>query len=256
VTISDRAYLSLLIALPLVLAVLGFVVGSSFGLGPGDPPSGLNPDARILILILILGATFTGGATSIQELVKERVIYQRERAVGLSRVAYVLSKAVVLGLIASIQGAVFAALTLTGRPGPTNDLLFGWGTGEVIVIIALLAFTSCMLGLTLSAILPSRESTLPVLVIATMLQVVLSGAIPLRWPAIDDVVGVAVPAYWAFVACAALTDLDVLLGPGADQDWQGTPSVVWTSVAMLGFMAVLFVAAATVLLRRSDPGRR
>lgn len=256
VTISDRAYLALLIALPLVLAMLGFIVGSSYGLGPGDPPAGLNPDARILILILILGATFTGGATSIQELVKERVIYQRERAVGLSRIAYVLSKAVVLGVIASIQGAVFAALTLAGRPGPTSGFLFGWGTGEIIVIIALLAFTSCMLGLALSAVLPSRESTLPVLVIATMLQVVLSGAIPLRWPAIDDVVGVAVPAYWAFKACAALTDLDVLLGPGAEQDWAASPSVVWTSVSVMSAMALLFIAAATILLRRSDPGRR
>jgi hypothetical protein len=236
--------------------MLGFLVGSSYGLGPGDPPVGLNPDARILILILILGATFTGGATSIQELVKERVIYQRERAVGLSRFAYVLSKAVVLGIIASIQGAVFAALTLAGRPGPANGFLFGWGTGEIIVIIALLAFTSCMLGLALSAVLPSRESTLPVLVIATMLQVVLSGAIPLRWPAIDDVVGAAVPAYWAFNACAALTDLDVLLGPSAEQDWAASPSVVWTSVAVMSAMALLFIAGATILLRRSDPGRR
>ena len=113
-----------------------------------------------------------------------------------------------------------------------------------------------MLGLALSAVLPSRESTLPVLVIATMLQVVLSGAIPLRWPAIDDVAGAAVPAYWAFKACAALTDLDVLLGPGAEQDWAASPSVVWTSVTVMSAMALLFIAAATILLRRSDPGRR
>jgi ABC-type multidrug transport system ATPase subunit/pSer/pThr/pTyr-binding forkhead associated (FHA) protein len=256
VTVSDRTYLALLVALPLVLAGLGFLVGSAAGLGPGDPPTGLNPDARILILILILGATFTGSATSIQEFVKERVIYQRERAVGLSRVSYVLSKAIVLGIIAALQGAVFATLTLAGRPGPQDSLLLGWGTGEIVIIISLLAVTSCMLGLALSAVLPSRESTLQALVIVTMLQIVLSGAIPLRWPSIDNVVGLAIPAAWAFKACAALTDLDALLGPAAEQDWEATTSVVTTSLMVLAGMAVVFIVAAIALLRRSDPGRR
>ena len=256
VTVSDRTYLALLVALPLVLAGLGFLVGNSAGLGPGDPPTRLNPDARILILILILGATFTGSATSIQEFVKERVIYQRERAVGLSRVSYVLSKAIVLGIIAAVQGAVFASLTLAGRPGPQNPLLFGWGTGEIVLTISLLAFTSCMLGLALSAVLPSRESTLQALVIVTMLQIVLSGAIPLRWQSIDDVVGLAIPAAWAFKACAALADLDVLLGPGAEQDWEATSTVFTTSLMVLAGMAVVFIVLAMVLLRRSDPGRR
>ena len=256
VTVSDRTYLALLVALPLVLAGLGFLVGKAGGLGPGDPPTGLNPAARILILILILGATFTGSATSIQEFVKERVIYQRERAVGLSRVAYVVSKAIVLGSIAAVQGAVFSSLTLAGRPGPQNPLLFGWGTGEVVLVISLLAFTSCMLGLALSAVLPSRESTLQALVIVTMLQIVLSGAIPLRWPSIDDVVGLGIPAAWAFKACAALTDLDVLLGPEAEQDWKATPSVVTTALGVLAAMAIAFIVAAMALLRRSDPGRR
>ena len=256
VTISDRAYLALLIALPLVLACLGFLVGNSAGLGPGEPPTGLNPDARILLLILLLGATFTGGATSIQELVKERVIYQRERAVGLSRVAYVTSKAIVLGLIAAAQGAIFAALALAGRPGPQESLLLGWGIGEVVLVVSLLAVTSCMLGLALSALLPSRESTLPVLVIVTMLQIVLSGAIPLRWAAVDDVLGLAIPAAWAFTALAALTDLDLLLGPSAEQDWPSTSAVVWTSVGVLTSMALILIVAAIALLKRSDPGRR
>ena len=256
VTVSDRAYVSLLVALPLVLAGLGFLVGSAFGLGPGDPPAGLNPDARILLLILVLGATFTGGATSIQEFVKERVIYERERAVGLSRASYALSKALVLGAIASVQGVVFAGLTLVGRPGPQFEFLFGWGSGEVILVVALLACTSCMLGLALSAVLPSLDSTLPVLVIVTMVQIVLSGAIPLRWSAFDDLLGLAIPAAWAFKALAAMTDLDLLLGPGADQDWVASEDVVWESLVAMGVMSVVFVVLATVLLKRSDPGRR
>ena len=256
VTVSDRAYVGLLLALPVVLAILGFLVGNAFGLGPGDPPAGLNPDARILLLILVLGATFTGGATSIEALVKERVIYQRERAVGLSRSSYVLSKALVLGTISALQGAVFAGLTLIGRPGPENAFLFGWSTGDVILIVSLLACTSCMLGLALSAVLPTRESTLPTLVIVTMVQIVLSGAIPLRWSSFDDVLGLFIPAAWAFKALAAMTNLDALLGPGADQDWPSSVTVVGQSIAAMSIMSVVFVSAAVLLLRRADPGRR
>lgn len=256
VTVSDRAYLALLVALPIVLAGLGFLVGNAAGLGAGEGPDGLNPDARILLLILVLGAAFTGAATSIQELVKERVIYQRERAVGLSRAAYVTSKAVVLGAIAALQGTVFALLTLAGRPGPESSVLFGWGHGEVAVIVALLAVVSCMLGLALSAVIPTRDATLPVLVIVTMIQIVLSGAIPLRWTDVDDVLGVVVPAFWAFDALAAITDLSALLGPAADSVWDIGPDVVRVSMAALVIMGVAFVVAATLLVRRSDPGRR
>lgn len=256
VTVSDRAYLALLVALPIVLACLGFLVGSASGLGPGEGPGGLNPDARILLLILVLGAAFTGAATSIQELVKERVIYQRERAVGLSRAAYVTSKAVVLGAIAALQGGVFALLTLAGRPGPSDSVLFGWSHGEVAVIVALLAVVSCMLGLALSAVISTREATLPVLVIVTMIQIVLSGAIPLRWAEIDDVIGVVIPAYWSFDALAAITNLSALLGPAADTTWETGVDIVRISLAALVVMAVTFVVLATLLVRRSDPGRR
>ncbi|CAM5571057.1 hypothetical protein SANTM175S_08828 [Streptomyces antimycoticus] len=44
------------------------------------------------LLILCVGGVLTGAANAVRELVKERVIYRRERAVGLSRSAYLMSK--------------------------------------------------------------------------------------------------------------------------------------------------------------------
>ena len=255
VTVSDRATLTLIVALPFVLAVLGMLVGSPYGLGPGDDPTQANPNARILLLVLILGAAFMGAATSIQELVKERVIYHRERSVGVSKTAYVLSKALVLGGIALVQGAVFAALSLAGRPGPLNSYIGGWALGDVIVVVAMLAFASCMLGLLLSALLPNRDASLPVLVIVTMLQVVLSGAIPLRWASIDEVLGPIIPAFWAFKALAALTDLTLLLGPVSDEEWVSTAGPVWIGLSAMVAMSVVFVVFTTWLQGRADPGR-
>ena len=253
---ADRTYALLLLLLPLALAVTGFLVGSADGLGQGPADQGLfNPESRLLLMVLVLGSVFTGGATSIQELVKDRVIYQRERAVGLSRGAYVASKALVLGVIAAAQGFVFAVLSLIGRPGPVDPLVLPGYLG-IAVIVALATVTACMLGLVFSAFLPSRDAALPALVIATMVQVVFSGAIPLRYSALLDAVGWAMPGYWEFRAMAASTDLDTLLGPEPPQDWPHDASAWWLSVIVLIAMALIFIIAAIIATGRHDPGKR
>lgn len=251
---SDRTYAALLVVLPLVLAATGFLVGSAAGLGLSEDPPFLNPESRLLLMVLVLGSVFTGAATSIQELVKDRVIYQRERAVGLSRVAYIGSKALVLGVIAALQGLVFALLALVGRPGPEDPLVLP-GTLEIAVIVAAATVASCMLGLVLSGFLPTRDAALPALVIATMVQVVFSGAIPLRFDRLLDLVGWMMPAYWEFRAMASSVGLDGLLGNPADPTWPQESSEWWLSMAVLCAMSVVFIVVAIVVTGRHDPGR-
>jgi ABC-type multidrug transport system ATPase subunit len=252
---SDRTYTALLLALPLVLAATGFLVGNSSGLGVDDI-TGFNPEARLLLLILVLGSVFTGAATSVQELVKDRVIYQRERAVGLSRIAYIGSKALVLGAIAAVQGFLFASLALIGRPGPVDPVALR-GSLDVIVIVSIATVCSCMLGLLISAFLATRDAALPALVIATMVQVVFSGAMPLRFTAVLDVIGWMTPGFWEFRAMAASTNLNSLLGPdGTTNDWPHTAAAWWLSVFVLVGMGAVFIAAASLATKRHDPGRR
>ena len=250
VIVSDRAYAGLLLVLPLVLAVTGFLVGNEEGLG-----FKARLGAQLLLLILVLGAVFTGAATSVQELVKDRVIYQRERAVGLSRTAYIGSKALVLGVIAAAQGFVFAMLALIGRPGP-NASLVTEGHLEIALMVAAAAVAACMLGLLLSALLPTREAALPVLVIVTMIQVVFSGAVPLRFDWLLDWVGPFMAAYWAYKAMASSIQLDVILGPQADHVWEHAASEYWRSVGVLGLMSLVFIVATIILTGRHDPGKR
>ena len=252
---SDRTYSTLLAVLPLVLALTGALVGNSFGLGP-DPATGINPEARSLLLVLVLGSVFTGAATSIQELIKDRVIYRRERAVGLSRWAYIASKALVLGSISAIQGLIFAVLTLAGRSGPGDPLLFP-GSLEISAIVVVATVTSCMLGLVLSTFLSSRDAALPTLVILTMVQVVFSGAIPLRFDALQKAIGWLLPGYWEFRSMAASVDLGVLVGPTeTSQLWAHTTANFVGGMSVLAIMAAMFVAIAFFALGRHDPGRR
>lgn len=256
VILADKGYVGFLIVLPIILGIAGALVGSSAGLGKGDPPGFLNPDSRSILLVIVLGCTFTGTATSIQELVKERVIYQRERAVGLSKGAYVSSKGLVLGAIAAIQGFVFALLTIVGRSGPADPLILPGGP-EIAAVAAVATVCAAMMGLALSAVLRSREMAMPVLVVVTILVIILSGAIPLRVDWVVDNVGWAITGNWQFTAMAASTDLNVLLGPaGGGDDWPHTIGTYLTGMGVLAAMSAIFLLLAVLLTGRHDPGRR
>lgn len=238
---ADRAYLLFLALLPVLMAAVGYVVGSEFGVGPGDrDSSGLNIQARSLLLILILGTVFMGAATAVQELVKERAILQRERSTGLSSTAYFVSKIVVLGVISVAQAVLFTLLTLVGRPYPDEALVMASPILDLLIPLALLAFVSMVVGLFVSAIVSTSETAMPALVLITMVFIVLSGAVPLRFDDLLDWVGVWNPAYWTMNALAAATDLNVLLGLGdqaAVSTWVSNGTTWTNAVTVLGLIA-------------------
>ena len=106
---SDRSYLAVLAIMPIVIGALLRAVPSPEGLA-GKP--GTNGDVQSLLLVLVIGACFIGAANSVRELVKERAIYARERAAGLSSGTYLFSKIIVLGIISGLQAL------LAGGAGP------------------------------------------------------------------------------------------------------------------------------------------
>ena len=107
---SDRNFLIMLAVLPIVLGALILAMGRT-------APQGLaghdNTGVQSVLLTLTICACLAGATNSVRELVKERPIYERERAAGLSSGAYLWSKLIVLGVITAVQ-AVGAG---TDRPG-------------------------------------------------------------------------------------------------------------------------------------------
>lgn len=75
------------------------------------------------MLIIMVGMCFSGAANSVRELIKERVIYERERATGLSRSAYLMSKVIVLGVITAVQGVIICAIGFIPRELPEEGLM-------------------------------------------------------------------------------------------------------------------------------------
>ena len=207
---SDRGYLAVLAVTPLLLGVLGRFIPAPQGLtGRG------NSDAASLLLILVIAACFTGAANSVRELVKERAIYTRERAAGLSAGAYLLSKLIILGIITAIQAVVLVGISLPGKKmPPTGSFLHHLPLVELLLAIGVLAVASMTLGLLISALVNSSDKTMPLLVVMVMFQVILTaGIFPLAGKAGIDQVSWISPSRWGFAAAASTANLNVIQQP-------------------------------------------
>jgi hypothetical protein len=255
VVISDKSYLRLIIAFPFVLGLLPRVIPAPHGLAAiANEP---NQDAPTLLEVLIVGACFMGTANAVREIVKERAIYRRERAVGLSITAYLGSKAVILALITTLQSVVFTSIGVLSRT-PTNAIVFGSPLVEVVLGVAITALASAMIGLLISALVDDADKTMPLLVVTTMAQLVLSGGlVALHGRPVLDQVSRLAPARWGFAALASVTDLNVvskdILVPGGDPLWNHTVATYLTNLLVAAALGIAALVICAYLLRRGDP---
>ncbi|MER5836048.1 FHA domain-containing protein [Streptomyces sp. NPDC002130] len=246
---ADRTFLIIMIALPFVMGAMARALAG----GKLTLDTAMNA-----LLILCVGAVLTGAANAVRELVKERVIYQRERAVGLSRSAYLMSKVIVLGVITVLQAVVLTLVALLGV-----DLNAPGGEGvlmpplvEITVAVALLAFTAMMLGLLVSALVRKEEVTMPLLVLIAIVQVVFCGALLklADTPGLEQL-GWLVPARWALAAMAGTVGLARIVPDDLTKDplFEHEVGTWLLDVGMLVVLSVLFGFLVSRLLRRHEP---
>jgi ABC-type multidrug transport system ATPase subunit/pSer/pThr/pTyr-binding forkhead associated (FHA) protein len=260
---SDKGFLALMVILPAVLGAVSLLINPDKGLLPNvNPQTGRilpNGTATTVLLILAVGACFAGAANSVRELIKERVIYERERATGLSRSAYLMSKVFVLGLITVAQGLMVGVIGFASREIPEEGLILGGATlVELSLPIMALGFTSMMFGLIISSLVKTAEKTMPLLVMFAIIQVVFTGCLF----ALNGTVGVnqfsfLMPSRWAVAAAGATLDFNKISPPetAGDTDplWEHTVGA-WAmdmgALLALGVVCGFFVAR---FLRRHEP---
>ncbi|OSZ60188.1 ABC transporter ATP-binding protein [Streptomyces pharetrae CZA14] len=263
VIVSDKGFLALMVILPAVLGAVSLLIKPEQGLLPNvNAQTGRiipNGTATTVLLILAVGACFAGAANSVRELIKERVIYERERATGLSRSAYLMSKVFVLGVITVLQGLLVGVIGFASREIPEEGLILGGATLiELSLPIMALGFTSMMFGLIISSLVKTAEKTMPLLVMFAIIQVVFTGCLF----ALNGTVGVnqfsyLMPSRWAVAAAGATLDFNKISPPeeGADTDplWEhslGTWGLDMAALIALGVVCGFFVAR---FLRRHEP---
>ncbi|MFE4954403.1 FHA domain-containing protein [Streptomyces sp. NPDC056653] len=257
---SDKGFMGLMVILPAVLGIVSVVIPADFGLAPPKPPSKFNGDAGTIMLILAVGMCFSGAANSVRELIKERVIYERERATGLSRSAYLMSKVIVLGAITAIQGVIICGIGFATRDLPREGLIMPPAV-ELCVTITALGFTSMMFGLVISSLVKTAEKTMPLLVMFAIVQVVFTGILFQVYgsPGLEQFAWL-MPSRWAIAAAGSTLDLAHLMPPwdqknptDLDPLWEHTAGQWGMNIAVLLFLGIICGFAVARLLRRHEP---
>lgn len=257
---SDKGFMGLMVILPAVLGLVSVVIPADFGLAPPTPPSRFNGDAGTIMLILAVGMCFSGAANSVRELIKERVIYERERATGLSRSAYLMSKVIVLGLITALQGVIICGIGFATRELPAEGLVLPPAVELCVTIIAL-GFTSMMFGLVISSLVKTAEKTMPLLVMFAIVQVVFTGILFQVYgsPGLEQFAWL-MPSRWAIAAAGSTLDLAHLMPPWDHKDptnldplWDHTVGQWGFNLTILLLIGIACGFAVARLLRRHEP---
>ena len=255
---ADRGYLLFTVLLPVILGVLIHLAGTAQGLA-GPPHT--NQNAQQTLLLLVICACLSGAASSVRELVKERDIYVRERAAGLSCGVYLWSKLLVLGVIAVVQSFVLVLLGLGGRPLPSaGSFLTHLPLVELLLGVAALAMASMCLGLLVSSLVSTSEKAMPFLVLLTMVQIILSGGVlSLSGKAGLKQLALLAPARWGFGAVASTSDLNVnspSAGSFTHPLWNHTASTWLRDIGLTITLAVIYAVLTWVRLHRIGPRTR
>ena len=204
-----------------LLAAQAPVFGLLFALriGPGRMSTSHGAEATMLLWLLVIGATWLGTANAIREIVKEQAVFRRERAMGLSVLAYVGSKVLLLAPLTLVQTTVMTLIATSGQDLPAVDpsglarieqsgaVLSGQRL-ELVLVIGIAGLAAMAVGLLISAIVRSSDRAMALLPVVLIAQVVVSVPFFATRSAVLDPVGVVSSAQWTMAAAASTTDLN------------------------------------------------
>ncbi|MGN1136551.1 MAG: ATP-binding cassette domain-containing protein [Oscillospiraceae bacterium] len=189
-------------------------------------PFAVAEDTMKLLFSFSCAAFWVGIFNSVQEISKERIIYDRERFAGISPVPYVLSKFAVMGVLCMIQSAVMTALfmflsntyaTIDGNTDSVTALQLSINTDGIVFtnggmwleffLTVFLAVLSAMaLGLAISAA-ASNEMALVICPICLLPQILFSG-VACTLSGVTEVVSNIITCRWSCIALFTSTDIN------------------------------------------------
>ena len=267
---ADPSYLAFMLLLPIIMGLLTKAIEGSDGFAvphypEPTPPTPENPTPQVikyssqalqLLVILITGAAFSGMSATIRDLIGERDVFLREKAVGLRSGAYLFSKATILALITTVQTALMMGIALALNKGPTDAVILeGWPGLELAFCCWAVAFVSGLLGLAVSAMVSSSEQVMPVLVVSIMAQLVLSGGIiPISGRAVFEQLAWFMPSRWGYAMASSTLEMLAIMPNRDDALWKHETAQWLTNYGLLSAIGLACMVACYIALARR--GRR
>lgn len=203
ILLNNRSRLLLLLLMPVILTILVCIAFQADGnlynylkvtVNRTNLPFLVGSDTMTLLFTFSCAGFWVGIFNSVQEISKERVIYERERFTGVKSVPYILSKFVVIGFLCIIQALIMMILlsvftnttaTVDGDMTAVTALKLGMGENGIVftngglwiefyVTTLLLLFSAMCLGLTISAAV-SNDMALVICPVCLLPQILFSG---------------------------------------------------------------------------------
>jgi ABC transport system ATP-binding/permease protein len=226
---------------------------------------------REMMFMLSLSCLWFGMSAAVRELISDRVIWLRERRIGVRPAPYLASKISVLGALVGAQCAGFALLNLLLHPSLTGE--YGTSVLAFVGVSAVTGFVGMALGLAVSGMNTSSEGAVGSLPLLLIPQIAFSGVLLSlrRMPLVARELSWWNPARFAYDAL--LKTGDKLGAPRSrGLDWDSTPltgtlynlgfkgdgadDMGLSSLALLTrlslFTALFLLAALAVVHRRRD----
>ncbi|WP_422103817.1 FHA domain-containing protein [Winogradskyella sp.] len=164
IKMSDKQNLILLLAQPLIIAGLVCLVFNQFRIG--------------VLFLMTISAIWFGVSNAAKEIVGEINVYKRERMFNLKINAYIISKCIVLSIVALVQTLVFVSIIyLNFKMNPVTEFEHVYLKPYVssLLFMFYIAFAATLIGLLLSAYFTSTEKVMTVVPITLMPQIMLAG---------------------------------------------------------------------------------
>lgn len=231
-------------------------------LGPEDN-AGLAGLALKVLFVFTCAAIWVGLSGSLQEIVKERAVYARERLVNLGIPAYLGSKVAVLSVLAGLQTLLICMVASIGFKAPSPELL-GWLPGLGITSFLTLA-ASFSLGLLVSSMVKNESQANSALPLLLLPQIIFSGVL-FKSTGIAKVLGWLMLSRWSIGAYGSLVNVNHLipepqkLPDGSTLPLPFEPSPVydatWSNLlsnwGMLCLMTAIALSLAGLIQKRKD----